>query len=296
LTDKFLDSMSRLQTGASYPAVNDTQVRQQEVTYPPLPEQQRIVAILDEAFAGLATATAYAEKNFNQARQLFESHLNSVLEQKGEGWVDKTLGEICTFENGDRGKNYPSRSVRSSKGVPFINAGHLTDDGIDLENVDFIPRELFSLLSNGKIRPQDILFCLRGSLGKYASVGTLKEGAIASSLVIVRPTNGVTQEFLLLYLGSRLCSDMIARFGNGAAQPNLSARSLGEFEIPVPPALEQSQIVEKCKKLQEHTRNLSANYRAKCRNIAMLKQSILQKAFSGELSSLPSQAIKEAAE
>jgi type I restriction enzyme S subunit len=83
LTDKYLDSMEQLQTGASYPAVNDTQVRQQEVVYPKLPEQQRIVAILDEAFTGLATATANAEKNLKNARELFDGYLNSVFTIRG---------------------------------------------------------------------------------------------------------------------------------------------------------------------------------------------------------------------
>jgi type I restriction enzyme S subunit len=79
LTDKFFDSMERLQTGASYPAVNDTQVRQEEICYPPLPEQQRIVTILDGAFAGLATATANAGKNRQNACELFESYLGAAL-------------------------------------------------------------------------------------------------------------------------------------------------------------------------------------------------------------------------
>ena len=112
-----------------------------------------------------------------------------------KGWQIKTLGDICSFENGDRGENYPSRSVQTTEGVPFINAGHLTDDGIDILSLNYIPRERFDLLGNGKIRSGDILFCLRGSLGKFASVGALSEGAIASSLVIVRPGDSVLNEF-----------------------------------------------------------------------------------------------------
>jgi type I restriction enzyme S subunit len=162
--------------------------------------------------------------------------------------------------------------------------------------MDFIPRERFALLSNGKIKAGDILFCLRGSLGKYASVGDMGEGAIASSLVIVRAREHVSQDFLLLYFGSRMCADMIAKFSNGAAQPNLSAGSLGKFEIPVPPELEQNRIVEECKQLRERTKELISNYRAKFGEIAVLKQSILQRAFSGELTAPPSRAIKEAAE
>jgi len=153
------------------------------------------------------------------------------------------LGDVCTFENGDRGSNYPSRSAQTRRGIPFINAGHLTDDGIDIQNLNFIPRERFDLLRNGKIRAGDILFCLRGSLGKFASVGSLSEGAIASSLVIVRPGELVLREYILAYFRSDLCSDMISQFKNGAAQPNLGAQSVKKFVIPIPPISEQRRIV-----------------------------------------------------
>ncbi len=159
------------------------------------------------------------------------------------GWQSTTLGAICAFENGDRGANYPGRAVQTATGIPFINAGHLTNDGLDLDNMNYIPRERFELLGNGKICKSDILFCLRGSLGKFASVGSLSEGAIASSLVIIRPKEPVENRFLLMYLQSELCAAMIDRHKNGAAQPNLSARSLTNFEIPLPPLPEQRRIV-----------------------------------------------------
>jgi type I restriction enzyme S subunit len=280
----------------AYPTLSLSQVNAIGVALPSLPEQKRIVAILDEAFAGLATATANAGKNLKNARELFDSYLNSVFAQSGSGWATKTLNKICVFENGDRGKNYPSRSLRVAKGLPFINAGHLRDDGIDLENLDFIPRARFDLLSNGKIRQGDILFCLRGSLGKFASVGGLSEGAIASSLVIVRATEAVIQDFLLLYFSSYICANMIAKFSNGAAQPNLSARSLGNFEVPVPTTTEQIRIVKQCRELKECTRDLAENYREKRYKILQLRQSILQKAFAGELTSAPMHIIQQAAE
>ena len=159
------------------------------------------------------------------------------------GWIAAELGKLCTFENGDRGTNYPSRSVRTSEGIPFINAGHLTEDGLDYSTMDYIPRERFDLLGGGKVRSGDILFCLRGSLGKFASVGELTEGAIASSLVILRPGQDLLPSFLLLFFDSALCRSMIEQYGNGAAQPNLSSGSLKKFLIPLPPLPEQQRIV-----------------------------------------------------
>jgi type I restriction enzyme S subunit len=249
----------------------------------PLAEQQRIVGILDEAFAGIATAKANAEKNLQNARALFESHLQSVFTQRGPGWVEKRFDDFCSFENGDRGTNYPSKSTRTATGIPFINAGHLTDDGLDLETMDYIPRERFNLLSNGKIRQGDILFCLRGSLGKFASVGDLLEGAIASSLVIVRPNKTVLKAFLIAFFRSPLCAAMINRFKNGAAQPNLSAQSLRNFIAPVPPLAEQESIVERLGALRAQTQRLTSIYQQKLDALEALKKSLLHQAFTGAL-------------
>ena len=160
-----------------------------------------------------------------------------------ELWGIVKLGDVCHFENGDRGKNYPGRKAFVDQGVPFINAGHLTIDGLDMVAMNFIPRDRFELLSNGKIRDGDILFCLRGSLGKFAVIDGLKEGAIASSLVIVRPKEMINRYFLAAYFDSHICQNMISKFENGAAQPNLSAKSLSNFEIPLPPLPEQKRIV-----------------------------------------------------
>ena len=196
------------------------------------------------------------------------------------GWVTKRLGDVCSFENGDRGTNYPSRSARTSQGIPFINAGHLTDDGIDIERLDYIPRERFDLLGSGKIRAGDILFCLRGSLGKCASVGSLSEGAIASSLVIVRPRESVQNAYVMAYFQSNICSDMINRFKNGAAQPNLSAHSLSSFTIPVPPLLEQQRIVGILDEAFDGIATAKANAEKNLQNARALFESHLQAVFT----------------
>ena len=77
------------------------------IPFPPLPEQKRIVAILDEAFEGIGAAVANAEKNLANARELFDSYLNSVFSQKGEGWVEKTFGRSADAQ---RGMNHTSIS------------------------------------------------------------------------------------------------------------------------------------------------------------------------------------------
>jgi type I restriction enzyme S subunit len=196
------------------------------------------------------------------------------------GWELKKLEEVCSFENGDRGENYPSKSVQTTSGVPFINAGHLTDFGIDFETMNYIPRERFNLLGNGKIRENDILFCLRGSLGKFACVGEMTEGAIASSLVIARPNQSVLNKFVLAYFQSDLCSAMIQKFKNGAAQPNLAAGSLKKFLIPVPPLPEQQRIVSILDEAFDGIATVKANAEKNLQNARALFESHLQSVFT----------------
>ncbi|HBZ35891.1 MAG TPA: restriction endonuclease subunit S [Rikenellaceae bacterium] len=199
-----------------------------------------------------------------------------------QGWEIKNLGEVCDFENGDRGVNYPSKSHRTKTGIPFINAGHLTSNGIDISNMDFISRDRYNLLSNGKIQKGDILFCLRGSLGKYANVGELSEGAIASSLVIVRPKPVVIRAFIMAYFGSRICAEMIIMHSNGAAQPNLSAQSLRKFQIPIPPLPEQQRMVAILDEAFAAIAKAKANTEQNLKNARELFESYLQSVFTNK--------------
>lgn len=163
-----------------------------------------------------------------------------------EDWTLFTLGNVCTFENGDRGVNYPSKSDFISYGLPFVNAGHLKSKAISFEKMDYISFEKFEQLGGGKFKKGDILFCLRGTLGKYAVVSYDNiEGAIASSLIIIRPINRYLDVgYLEFYLESRLCMDMIDLYAGGAAQPNLGGQDLKCFSIILPPLREQQVIAQ----------------------------------------------------
>ncbi|WP_047279410.1 restriction endonuclease subunit S [Pseudomonas lundensis] len=151
-------------------------------------------------------------------------------------WCVATLGEICMFENGDRGSNYPSPNSFVTSGVPFINAGHIANGKINFGDMNYITPESFNRLGSGKVRRGDILFCLRGSIGKFGIAGdSLGDGAIASSLVIIRPkTTSINLEYLSCYFSSELCSRMIDTWSGGAAQPNLGAQDLAKFSVPLP--------------------------------------------------------------
>ncbi len=205
------------------------------------------------------------------------------LPELPEGWCWMALSQFAALENGDRSKNYPSRSAFIEQGIPFINAGHLEDGRIGMSEMNFISEDRYSLLRAGKVRENDLLFCLRGSLGKAAIVRNLRQGAIASSLVIVRPCEDVKPEYLLLYLMSTLAIEQIQLYDNGSAQPNLSAADLGKFVVPIPPVVDQQRIIAEVDRRLSLLRETEAQVDANIKRAERLSQSILQQAFAGGL-------------
>ena len=161
------------------------------------------------------------------------------------------LGDVCEFINGDRGKNYPSSKDFVDKGIPFINAGHIQNNDISFENMNYISKEKFNKLGSGKVKKNDILYCLRGSLGKNAIVN-IEEGAIASSLVILRSkTEDIDVNYLIKYLNSNYIKEQILKYNNGSSQPNLSAASVKNFNIYLPNYEKQKEISRILDKAQQ---------------------------------------------
>jgi type I restriction enzyme S subunit len=282
---EYLDTIAKGCTGTTRSRISRSNLALTPIPVPPLPEQHRIVAILDEAFDGIATAKANAEKNLQNARALFESHLQSVFTERGEGWVEASLGEVCGFENGDRGKNYPNRNEYVESGVPWINTGHIQPDGtLSESDMNFITEEKFKSLRSGKIQASDLVYCLRGAtLGKIALVEPLTVGAVASSLVILRPRNMLDSRFLFHYLSSPIGRESIKTYENGAAQPNLGAKSVAKFKIILPSVAAQKEIVSKLDELHSETQRLKSLYQQKLTALDDLKKSLLHQAFSGNL-------------
>lgn len=166
-------------------------------------------------------------------------------------WQWTRLGQVCELINGDRSKSYPNKAEYVQVGVPWINTGHIELDGtLSVESMLYITRDKFNSLRSGKVRPGDLVYCLRGAtLGKTAIITQFAEGAVASSLVIIRLSNAVDSRFAYRFLTSPLGRKQIFQFDNGSAQPNLSANNVKKYWIPLPPLAEQRRIVEKVDQL-----------------------------------------------
>jgi len=269
--------------GNAQPNISQAKIKALPVPLPPLEEQKRIVAVLDEAFAALDRARALAEANLADTEELFEVGLDALIAKHDNKGQATSLGAICSFENGDRGKNYPGRKAFVPSGVAFINAGHINSGVIDWEGMNYIPEDHFHRLGNGKVLENDLLFCLRGSLGKFGKVDRPGLGAIASSLVIVRAGEQVLTDFVGLYFKSKTCANMIAKYAGGAAQPNLSAGDLKKFKITLPRKDAQERAIAEHDELWAAKALLEEAYSLKVETIADLRQSLLKRAFAGEL-------------
>jgi len=175
------------------------------------------------------------------------------------------LGKLCYFINGDRGKNYPSQSSFISKGIPFISAKDLIDKSISKDKLRYIPETVYNKLGSGKLQNNDILFCLRGSLGKFGINHDNIKGAIASSLVIIRPKKELNLIYLGHYLSSPLFDRLVFKSDNGSSQPNLSVKNVKTFKIPLPPLKTQKKIaaiLDEADKLRQLNKALIQKYEA----------------------------------
>jgi len=264
-----------------------------ELPLPPLAEQHRIVAKIEELFSELdkgvetlKSAQAQLEV-YRQAvlKYAFEGKLtNPGLEDRElpEGWELKRLEDIGSVINGDRSSNYPSRAHYVDTGVPFLSAGNIENNKLLVSSLNYITRAKFKSLRSGKTEIGDILYCLRGSLGKSAIV-EIPEAAIASSLCILRPLPGISSIYVHYYLSSPLAQLEILKYDNGTAQPNLSSKSFEGFTIPICAFDEQVEIVNEIESRLSVCDKIEESIEQGLQQAEALRQSILKKAFEGKL-------------
>lgn len=166
-----------------------------------------------------------------------------------ESWMWVRLGWLFQLINGDRGKNYPSKDKLLSEGkIPFISAINMDSQTVKADGLLYVSEQQYNLLGSGKLQKDDFVFCLRGSLGKFCQY-PFEIGAIASSLVILRKNGPILDDYIKSYLSSPLIAEQINSSNNGTAQPNLGARDIACYVIPLPPLAEQKRIVAKIEEL-----------------------------------------------
>jgi type I restriction enzyme S subunit len=241
------------------PGINRNEVYSQTTRVPPLAEQQRIVGLLDEAFEGLATAKANAEKNLQNARALFESHLQSVFTQRGPGWVEKNLGDLCQIKTGKKDVNEGNPDGK----YPFFTcaAAHTFSDNYSFDT------EALLVAGNGNV----------GQVSYYSG----KFEAYQRTYVLF-DFKDVTAKYLFRVLDKRL-SATVSKQKLGNTMPYIKIGMLTDFVVPVPPPKEQELVAESLGAIAEETQRLARLYERKHAALEALKKSLLHQAFTGAL-------------
>ena len=268
-------------SGLTVPKLNQGNLREISVPHPPLAEQRRIVGILDEAFEGIATAKANAEKNLQNARAVFESHLNAVFTQRGEGWVERTIGEHIRFID-YRGKT----PAKTESGLRLITAKNVKMGYLQESPMEFVaPNSYDRWMTRGIPRQGDVLFTTEAPLANVAQLDTDEKIVFAQRIIIMQPDAATLNSTFLRYLLlSQPVQQRIHARGTGATVTGIKASLLKTIEISFPKSLtEQEKIVSKLDSLAIETQRLESIYEQKLTAMEALKRSLLHQAFVGGL-------------
>jgi type I restriction enzyme S subunit len=263
-TDLSVDQLTGNISGATRPRVNLSDVRNLEIPLPPLPEQQRIVSILDECFAAIDKAKANAEQNLKNAKELFESYLQEVFENGN--WETKNIEAVCNeiFAGGDAPKNNFSLEPNEKHNIP-IYANAIKDRG------------LYGYTDFSRVTKPCVTIAARGSGTGHTELRNEAFLPIVRLIVCIPDTEQMSTEFL------KYTIDNLVIQRSGSAIPQLTDRMIKDYKIPVPTVEEQKQLIEKAETLRAETQKLEVVYQKKIADLEELKKSILQKAFEGEL-------------
>jgi type I restriction enzyme S subunit len=276
-SDLVFSQFDRLAAGSTVRNLNIGLVQGVQIPVPPLPEQKRIVGILDEAFEGIATAKANAEKNLQNARALFESHLQSVFTQRGPGWMEKKLSEVCAITS----------TLVDPRKTEFLDLIHVGAGNIESQTGTFVglktAREeglisgkfLFdeSMVLYSKIRP----YLMKAARPSF-------NGLCSADMYPLAPVpNEIARDYLFHLLLSKRFTDYAIAGSARAGMPKVNREHLFEFKVWLPAVKEQRKLAAELDGFHERTQRLASIYQQKLAALEALKKSLLHQAFSGEL-------------
>ncbi len=270
--------------GAVFNSINKSQIESIEIPLPPLEEQQRIVAILDEAFEAIEKAKANAEQNLKNTKELFDSYLQAIFENKGKDWGKKTLQEVvddrCTLSYGivQPGADFPN-------GLPVVRPTDLSSKYIYLKGLKLIDPKFSESYKRTTLVGNELLLCVRGNTGVISIATKELYGANVTRGIVPICFNSKILNFDFGYYQfiSSFIIKQIKSKTYGTALMQINIGDLRKILILIPSLSEQKSIVQKLDALSSETKKLEAFYRKKLEDLEELKKSILQKAFSGQL-------------
>lgn len=282
----FRDLGKKNMTGAvGHKRVSREFIENYEIPLPPLPEQKRIVSILDECFAAIEQSRNAAVQNLKNTKELFESYLQGVFgstgspaEKKGEGWVEKKLGEIYDVRDGTH-----DSPKYQSKGYPLVTSKNLKNHEVVLDDIKFISEtDYININKRSKVDVGDVLFAMIGTIGNPVVIKEKPSYAI-KNVALFKVNKEQDSYFLKYFLDSKQTIEKMTTDAKGTTQKFVGLGYLRNFPILIPRLEDQQTIVRQLDALRAETQKLEAIYQKKIADLEELKKSILQKAFAGEL-------------
>ncbi len=265
--------------GAVFASINKAEIEALPLAFAPLAEQRRIVGLLDEAFAGLATAKANAEKNLPNASALFESHLQSVYTQRGPGWVEKPLGEaLVKTETTD-----PTRSPQTE--FDYIDVSSVSKETLAIQETQRLQGKDAPSRARKLVRTNDVIFAtIRPTLRRIAIVPDELDSQVCSTgYFVLRAKPDMDHRLVFYFLQTETFMTAMETLQKGASYPAVTDGDVRLQTIPIPPLNEQKTIAAKLESLREETQRLTRLYEQKHVALEALKKSLLHQAFTGEL-------------
>jgi type I restriction enzyme S subunit len=273
--------------GAAIPHIYFKDYKNEPFLFIPLEEQQRIVSILDDAFAKIDKAKANAEQNLKNAKEMFESFLQGVFEKKGDDWEEKKLIDI-TNKIGSGATPKGGNESYKSEGISLIRSMNVHDFDFRAKNLAFIDEQQAKDLNNVTLYEDDVLLNITGaSIARCCIIP--KEylpARVNQHVSIIRAKKEIIDPvFLNQLLTSKFYKDQLLFTGEqGSTRQAITKAQLEVFKVSYPKSLDEQQILlQKTNKISLETKRMMSIYEQKIIDLEELKRSVLQKAFSGEL-------------
>lgn len=273
--------LESLGTGATFKELSGGKLKEVAFQYPELSEQRRIVAILDEAFEGIATAKANSEKNLRNSREVFESYLASVFSARNSGWTDRVLHTLCRrITVGHVGS---MANLYRPAGIPFLRSQNIRPFSVSMENLVFIDEEFHAVLGKSSLIAGDVAIVRTGYPGTAAVIPESLGVANCSDLVIVKPGPEIDAHFLTAFFNSAFGKNLVSGKVVGAAQKHFNVGAAKDVVLHLPPLAEQKVIVSAADELRNETDHLESIYARKIAALDDLRNALLHQAFTGVL-------------
>jgi type I restriction enzyme S subunit len=281
-----VDLLNSLGAGTTFKELSGGKLKEVGVPVPPLPQQHRIVCILDEAFEGIATAKTNAEKNLQNARALFESRLQSVFTQCGNGRKQTTLGAEIDLLAGFAFKS--SQYTNSGEDVRLLRGDNIIQGCLRWDDVKRWPSIEAKTYERYQLQKGDVVLAMDRPWVKAG----LKHATICESdlpcLLVQRTARlrggaNLDNRFLMYLIGSSAFTRHILGIQTGIGVPHISGQQIKDFEFARPPIAEQRRIADNMESLRSKTQGLTSVYERKLAMLEALKKSLLHQAFTGKL-------------